>query len=250
MSFVVSTSSFKYYVLFTDEYSRYSWIYPMRLKSEVFTHFRNFTNMVRNLFNSSVKIFQSDGGTEYVNSHFDNLCSDLGIHHHRSCPHTPQQNGLVECKHRHIADMTRTLLIVAHAPLSLWVEAALTSVYLINLLPTPLLKWPSPYSVLFQKDLTYDHLRPFGCACFPFLGSYVTQKLLPHSTECVFLGYSTHHKGYRCLDPVTQCVYISRHVIFNKSKFPFASSQVTDSSSLLASLELHQLISLTPVEPA
>ncbi|CAL2261018.1 unnamed protein product [Prunus armeniaca] len=61
----------------------------------------------------------------------------LGIHQHFSCPHTPQQNGLVERKHRHIATMIRTLLTTSHTPHNLWVEAALTAVHLINLLPTP-----------------------------------------------------------------------------------------------------------------
>ena len=88
-------------------------------KSEVFTHFCNFVAMVKNLFKSSVQILQSDGGTEYVNSKFTDFCHSLGIHQRRSCPHTPQQNGLAEHKHRHIANMTRTLLSMAHAPLNL-----------------------------------------------------------------------------------------------------------------------------------
>ena len=216
----------------------------MRRKSEVFTHFCNFIAMVRNQFKSSVQIFQCDGGTEFINSKFTDFCHKLGIHQRRSCPHTPQQNGLAERKHRHIADMTRTLLSTSHAPLDLWVEAALTSVYLINLLPTPTLGWSSPYYMLFRKHPTYSHLRTFGCACFPHLGSYVSNKLQPRSTECVLLGYSSNHKGYRCLDRVNQRVYVSRHVIFNEHKFPFDSVQVQHGSSSLATLELLPLHAL------
>ena len=249
MSPVRSVSGFRYYVLFTDDFTRYSWIYPMRQKSEVFSHFQTFLAMVKNIFNSSIKYFQSDSGTEYVNHSFSSLCNQLGIHHRLSCPYTPQQNGLAERKHRHIADMARTLLVTSHAPLNLWVEAAFTAVYLINRLPTPLLQWSSPFSRLFGRTPTYVDLRTFGCACFPHLGDYVTNKLSPRSVECVFLGYSLQHKGYRCLDPMTNRVYISRHVRFNEEVFPFArrlKSSLPSNTDVYVELEFVPLVT-TPV---
>lgn len=137
--------------------------------------------------------------------------------------------------------MTRTLLSSSHAPLHLWVEAALTSVYLINLLPTPLLKWSSPYSLLFQQPPNFSHLRTFGCAYFSHVGSYVTNKLMSHSVECVFLGYSLQHKSYRCLDPSLQ------HVIFDETHFPFAHLPSTDHTSS-PTVEL-ELCPVTPSPP-
>lgn len=67
MSPTISVSGFRYYVLFIDDYSRYSWIFPMKRKSEVFTHFKSFLATIKNIFKKSIKYFQSDGGTEYVN---------------------------------------------------------------------------------------------------------------------------------------------------------------------------------------
>ncbi|CAL2244869.1 unnamed protein product [Prunus armeniaca] len=61
----------------------------------------------------------------------------LGIHQCFSCPHTPQQNGLAERKYRHIATMIHTLLTTSQTPHNPWVEAALTTIHPINLLPTP-----------------------------------------------------------------------------------------------------------------
>ena len=43
-----------------------------------------------------------------------------------------------------------------------------------------------------------------------------------HSTQCVFIGYSAQHKGVKCLDVSTGRVYISRDVVFDETKFPFA----------------------------
>lgn len=42
-----------------------------------------------------------------------------------------------------------------------------------------------------------------------------------HSKQYVFLGYIALHKGVKCLDIPTGCVYISRDVVFDETKFPF-----------------------------
>lgn len=106
----------------TDDFTRYTWIYPMRRKSEVPTHLQTFLAFITNDFRKSLKYFQSDSGTEYVNSQVATLFKTLGIHHRLSCPHTPEQNGLAERKHRHIPEMARTLLVSSGVPLNLWVR--------------------------------------------------------------------------------------------------------------------------------
>ncbi|CAL8085814.1 unnamed protein product [Prunus armeniaca] len=179
MSPVPSISGFCYYVLFTDEFSRYTWLYPMRRKSEVLSHFITFVSLVRNTFSASVHTLQSDNGTEFVNHAFSSYCLSHGIQQRFSCPYTPQQNGLAERKHRHIADMIRTLLHTAQLPPAYWADAALIAIHIINLLPTPTLNWQSPFSVLYQRPPSYSHLRVFGCSCFPHLGSYAPHKLSP-----------------------------------------------------------------------
>jgi hypothetical protein len=49
-------------------------------------------------------------------------------------------------------------------------------------------------------------------------------KLSPCSTPCVFLGYLSSHKGYRCLDMATRRVIVSHHVVFDESVFPFSAA--------------------------
>jgi hypothetical protein len=53
-------------------------------------------------------------------------------------------------------------------------------------------------------------------------------KLSPRSTPCIFLGYSDHHKGYRCLDLHSNKI-ISRHVVFDETSFPFATHPASPS---------------------
>lgn len=87
-------------------------------------------------------------------------------------------------------------------------------------MPTPILNHNSPYFTLFHHHPYYSFLHSFGCTCFPLLRPYNSHKLSFRSKKCIFLGYSANQKGYRCLDPLSNCVYISRHVVFDETQFP------------------------------
>lgn len=63
---ILSNLGFQYYVIFVDDFSRFTWLYPMKNKSEVFTHFCAYQKLVENLFNSKIKIFQSDGAENLI----------------------------------------------------------------------------------------------------------------------------------------------------------------------------------------
>ncbi|CAH9126696.1 unnamed protein product [Cuscuta epithymum] len=220
---VLSNLGFKYYVCFIDDFSRYTWLYPMRTKAEVFLHFKNFKALVENLFNTRIKIFQSDGGGEFVNSNMQQFFDIQGIYFRKSCPDTPQQNGVAERKHRHLLELTRTMLLEASIPSQFWVDAIFTAAYIINRLPSPLLGHSSPYERLFQKSPDYAFMRVFGCSCFPNISASSANKLSARSVHCVFIGYASGYKGYRCLEPKSGRVYVSRHVRFFENIFPFTS---------------------------
>lgn len=85
----ISVEGFKYYVTFIDECTRFCWIFQICNKSEVGTTFVFFYHFIVNQFNAFVKVFQSDGGDEYIGKPFQNFMVDKGIIHHMSCPHTP-----------------------------------------------------------------------------------------------------------------------------------------------------------------
>ena len=62
-----SYNGFKYYVIFIDDFSRATWIYLMKNKSEVFFHFQNFVNFIETQYNKKIKILRTDNGTEFIN---------------------------------------------------------------------------------------------------------------------------------------------------------------------------------------
>lgn len=220
-----STVGNKYYVSFLDVHSRYTWLFTISLKSDVCIIFLQFQKYVEQFFNSKIKIVQSDWGSEYRS--LSKLLQNMGISHRLSCPHTQQQNGVVEHKHHHIVETGLALISHAHVPTQYWDDAFQTTCFLINRMPTLTLKNYSPYEILFRTSLNYSLLRVFGCVCWPNLRPYNSHKLQPHSIQCVFLGYSLRHKGYRCLNSITNRIYISRDVVFEENIFPFSFVSLT-----------------------
>nr|GEY35156.1 hypothetical protein [Tanacetum cinerariifolium] len=99
------------------------------------------------------------------------------------------------------------------------VEALNMVAHLLNILPSTAINNEIPFTKLYNQTLTYEHLRVFGCLCYPH--DDVSHKLEPCSTPCIFLGYLANHRGYRCLDLASNKIIISRHVRFDEDIFPF-----------------------------
>ncbi|KAI0498967.1 hypothetical protein KFK09_019866 [Dendrobium nobile] len=218
-----------YYVIFIDDHTIFSWIFPIRQKSEVLAIFENFKPYIENLTSSKIKCLRTDGGGEFVNNSFTRFLQQHGIAHQISCPYTPEQNGVAERKHRHIIETTRSLLLTASVPYIHWPDAVLTATYLINRMPSPNTNNISPFELLYHKAPEYDHLRIFGSARFPLIPENARHKLQPKAKLCVFLGYSENYKGYKCFDVSTNKLIISRHVKFDENCFPF--SKLTSNTS-------------------
>ena len=115
---VMSIDGFRYYVLFVDHFTRFSWLYLLKSKSKVFSKFIEFKAMVETQFSTKIKTLRSNGGGEYTFSAFKSYLLQHGITHQISCPYTPQQNSLVERKHRLLVETTITLLSQASMPIA------------------------------------------------------------------------------------------------------------------------------------
>ncbi|PKU86178.1 Retrovirus-related Pol polyprotein from transposon TNT 1-94 [Dendrobium catenatum] len=223
-SSVISLQGYKYYIIFVDDFSRFSWLFPLTAKSEVPLIFVRFQRLVERQFNAKIKIFRSDGGGEYTSKQFQSLLATSGIVHQLTCPYTPEQNGLAERKHRHIIETTRALLFHSNIPQKFWIHAVQTVVHLINRLPSLSNKLSSPYQMLFNKPPDYNSFRIFGCLCYPFLPQAALSKFHPKSIPCVFVGYPLSSKGYICYNISSGKFIVSRHVKFLETIFPFQQS--------------------------
>jgi Reverse transcriptase (RNA-dependent DNA polymerase)/Integrase core domain/gag-polypeptide of LTR copia-type/GAG-pre-integrase domain len=209
---VTSKEGFKYFVTFIDDKSRATWLYLLKSKTEVFEKYQSFCKMVETQFEKKVKILRTDNGTEYVNHTFRNFLLENGTLHQTSCVGTPQQNGVSERKNRHLLEVTRALLFSAHLPNHYWADAILTGCYLINRLPSHILEFQSPVEILYNRKFNLSHLRTFGCVCY--VHTQKAGKLDHHAQKCVFVGYSSSQKGYKCYNPPSGRMYVSRDVRF------------------------------------
>ncbi|KAJ9550050.1 hypothetical protein OSB04_022593 [Centaurea solstitialis] len=230
---VLSNSGYKYYMVLIDNFTHFVWVYPLKYKSETFTNFTKFHKFIQTQFHCSIKTFQCDLGGEFDNHDFKNFADQHGLVFRFSCPQTSQQNGKSERMIRRLNDIIRALLVHSSLPSTFWVEALHTATYLHNILPTKKLHFHTPAFALYRRHPTYDHLRVFGCACYPNMSATQTNKLSPRSTQCVFLGYPADFRGYRCYDPNTGRVHLSRHVTFDEHTFPFNTPLSTTTYTFL-----------------
>ena len=211
---ISSSGGSRYFVIFVDDFSRYTWIYLFKNHSELYQIYRDFTKMIETRFSKPIKVFKSDNAQEYKAHEFTSILHQFGIVPHSSCPSTSQQNGRAERKLRHILDVVHATTIAASTPSQFWGEAALTTVYTINRCLSPIVQDQTPYDLLFGYSPSYDLLRVIGCVCFVLLHDHERNKLQSCSYLCCFLGYGIGQKGYRCYDPISKRLRVSRHVVF------------------------------------
>ena len=206
-----------YFLLIVDDSTRYMWIYLLSIKAEALKFFKKFRVMAEAEVNRKLKCARSDRGGEFLSTEFILYCEENGILRQLTAPYTPQQNGVVERRNRTIMGLVRSMLKGKKLPLELWGEAVTTCTYILNRSATKSLRGKTPYECWFGRKPSVDHLRIFGSLVHVKVTGNVG-KLEDRSQKMVFVGYVQGSKAYRCIDPETRKISMSRDVIFEESK--------------------------------
>ncbi|GJW70544.1 retrotransposon protein, putative, ty1-copia subclass [Tanacetum coccineum] len=106
----VSRQGASYFITFTDDYSRYGYVYLLKHKHEVFETFKVFKNEVENQLGKTIKALRSDRGGEYISQEFKDYLKACGIVQQLTPPYTPQHNGVSERRNRTLLDMVRSMM--------------------------------------------------------------------------------------------------------------------------------------------
>ena len=105
---VVSKVGFRYFVTFVDDHSCMTWLYFMKNRSELLSHFSNFHAEIRAKFGVCLKTLRSDNTGEYFSKALNSYLYTHAIIHRSSCADTQSQYGIVERKNRHFFETAQT----------------------------------------------------------------------------------------------------------------------------------------------
>ena len=146
---------------------------------------------------------------------------EMGVVHQFSCVECLQQNSVAERKHQHLLNVARALYFQSRVPLHFWSHCVLTTAFLINQIPSPLLNHNTPYELLYKKPVNYSSFRVFGCLAFSSTLASQRTKFQPRARTCVFIRYPNGMKAYRLYDIHTKQIFVFGDVVFREEVFPF-----------------------------
>src|SRR4051812_31698449 len=205
-----------YFVTFTDDLSRYGYIYLMKHKSETFEKFKEFQNEVENHRDKKIKFLRSDRGGEYLSHEFGQHLSDRGIVSQLTPPGTPQRNGVSERRNRTLLDMVRSMMSLTDLPISFWGHALETAAHTLNRAPSKSVE-TTPHEMWNGKKPSLSHLKIWGCEVL--VKRLQPTKLDPRSEKCNFVGYPKETIGYSFYLPSENKVFVAKSGVFLEKEF-------------------------------
>ncbi|UYV74758.1 hypothetical protein LAZ67_12000832 [Cordylochernes scorpioides] len=231
-----SLSGKRYFITFTDDYSRYTKIYLLKGKDEAYEKIKDYVISAHTEFGKNIQTIRTDNGREYVNRQVEDFLNQSGIKHQLTVPYSPAQNGVAERKNRSLMEMTRCMLFDSGLPQSLWAEAVTTANYLHNRIPSKATD-KTPFELWTNRKPSLKHIKRFGCKAFAYIPKIKRNKLDSKVIEGIFLGYDDRSKGYRILHD-TDNITISRSVKFleKENGFHHASTKTTSPQVLSTDL--------------
>ena len=183
----------KYFVSFIDERTRFSWIYLLKKKEEVFEKFSNFKKMIQTQFDKSIRILRSDGGGEYKSKEFEQFMEKEGMVHEFTAPYSPQQNGIAERKNRSLLNITRCMLLGNDVSKGFWSYGLIYANLILNLCYSHVIG-SYPITDLYddsgkRHEMWMNRLQEFGSKCLVHVQEEVrVSKLDSRAQEGIFLG--------------------------------------------------------------
>ena len=231
---IQSISGKKYTLVIVDEYSRYTWVFFLRSKSETPDKIMVFIRKIEVLNNIKVRSIRSDHGTEFKNSTLINFFDEKGISHNFSSVRTPQQNGVAERRNRTIIEAARSMLSESRLPTQFWAEAVNTACYTQNRSLIVKRFKKTSYELFHKKNPSIKHLHIFGCTCYILNDRDHLGKFDPKADDGIFLGYSSVSKSFRVLNKRRQTIEETINVNFDESH-PSRPSPITEEDEELDS---------------
>ncbi|GJT50671.1 retrotransposon protein, putative, ty1-copia subclass [Tanacetum coccineum] len=212
----VSKKGASYFITFTDDYSRYGYVYLLKHKHEVFETFKVFKSEVENQLGKTIKAIRSDHGGEYISQEFKDYLKTCGIVQQLTPPYTPQHNGVSERRNRTLLNMVRSMMSLTILPLSFWDYALESAARILNMVPTKKVD-KTPYELWHGKVPNLSYLKVWGCEAH--VKRHTPDKLQQRSVKCIFVGYPKETMGYYFYYPPENKIVVERYADFLEKDF-------------------------------
>ncbi|GJT28499.1 retrotransposon protein, putative, ty1-copia subclass [Tanacetum coccineum] len=173
-----------YFITFTDDYSRYGYVYLLKHKHEVFETFKVFKNEVENQLGKTIKALRSDRGGEYISQEFKDYLKDCGIVQQLTPPYTPQHNRVSERRNQ-------------------------SATRILNMVPTKKVD-KTPYELWYGKVPNLSYLKVWGCEAL--VKRDTPDKLQQRSVKCIFIGYPKETMGYYFYFPPENKIVVASEI--------------------------------------
>ncbi|KAJ9544821.1 hypothetical protein OSB04_024528 [Centaurea solstitialis] len=222
---VQSIAGKKYTLVIVDEYSRYTWVFFLRSKSDAPEEIILFVRKMEKLNNLFVRSIRSDHGTEFKNSILETFFDRKGISQNFSSVRTPQQNGVAERRNRTLIEAARSMLSEANLATQFWAEAVSTACYTQNRSFIVKRFRRTAYELFRNRKPSIEHLHIFGCVCYILNNKDNLRKFDSKSDDGIFLGYSSVSKTYLVFNKRRQTIEETIVVRFDESGPTFPHPQ-------------------------
>ncbi|GBE85505.1 hypothetical protein SCP_0800220 [Sparassis crispa] len=202
----------RYFTSFTDDATRWTDLYLLRVKSGAFSAYKSFEARLKTQDGKAIKALQSDRGGEYLSQAFKDHLEVQGTISRLTVHDTPQHNGLAERINRTLPEHARAMLITAELPKSLWGEALMHATWLKNRTSTRALDGKTPYEARYGKLPDLHDLHEFGAKVWVRIED--ADKLESKARAGHFVRYTDESKGYCVYWPEKCSVSVERNVHF------------------------------------
>ncbi|GKD66909.1 retrovirus-related pol polyprotein from transposon TNT 1-94 [Tanacetum coccineum] len=213
----MSRQGANYFVTFTDDFSRYGYVYLLKHKHEVFETFKVFQKEIENQLRKTIKSLRSDRGGKYMSQEFSDHLKEHRIIAYRTPPYTPQHNGVSKRRNRTLLDMVHSMMSQTTLPKSFWDYALESAACILNMVPTKKVD-KTPYEIWHGQAPKLSYLKVWGCEALVKRDTLTKpDKLEPKSFKCIFIGYPKETIRYSFYNPSENKVFVARNTKFFKS---------------------------------
>jgi transposase InsO family protein len=215
-----------------DDFSKFSWIYFLKKKSQVHTCFRTFYHMVDKLFPQyKIQRLQTDSDSLFKDQKFMKWTLSKGMRQNFSAPYVHEQNGTIERYIQQVNNSVRSWINLSNLPANRWEDLAETAIYLINRINSKTIpEFTTPFELIYHQKPDLSNLVTIGapayCAIYSDEQYYKKFKFAPRVQPCIVYGYAEHYKNsYNVVTTRTKISPIERnliryHVKVNENSLP------------------------------